>query len=61
MNEYFEEEITEPVISTEIPYQKANTTNLQPSVRKNIRTKKSIIKKTKSKTIEGFSLRKAVG
>ena len=59
-NEYYEEENPEPVISSEIPNQKANTTYEQLSVRKNKFEKKSIRKKIKSKTMEGFSLRKAV-
>lgn len=59
-NEYYEEENPEPVISSEAPYQKVNTTLKQSSARKDNFAKKSIRKKIKSKTMEGFSLRKAV-
>ncbi len=59
-NEYYEEENPEPVISTETPYQKVNTTNVQSSVRKAVFETKLTRKKIKSKTKEGFSLRKAV-
>ena len=60
VSEYYEEEDPEPVISTEIPYQKINTTNKKLSDKKNVYETKSIRKKIKSKTMEGFSLRKAV-
>ena len=60
VSEYYEEENPEPVISTETPYRKVNTTIKQSTVRKNVFEKKSIRKKIKSKTMEGFSLRKAV-
>ncbi len=59
-NEYYEEENPEPVISSEAPYQKVSTTLKQSSARKDNFTKKSIRKKIKSKTMEEFSLRKAV-
>ncbi len=59
VSEYYEEEDPEPVISTETPYQKINTT-LKQSARKDKFEKKSIRKKTTSKSMEGFSLRKAV-
>ena len=59
-NEYYEEENPEPVISTETPYQQVNTTNKKSTVRKAVFETKSTRKKIKSKTMEGFSLRKAV-
>ena len=60
VSEYYEEENPEPVIPTETPSRKVNTRIKQSTVRKNVFEKKSIRKKTKSKTMEGFSLRKAV-
>jgi len=60
VSEYYEEENPVPVISTETPYQKVNTTNVQSSVRKAVFETKLTRKKIKSKTMEGFSLRKAV-
>lgn len=59
-NKYYEEENTEPVISPETSYQIVNTAHRKPAVKKDEYGKKTTRKKVKSKTMEGFSLRKAV-
>jgi len=59
-SEYYEEEDMEPVVSPITSHQKINTASKKPSVKKDAYGKKSNRKKVKSKTMEGFSLRKAV-
>ncbi len=55
-----EEENAEPVISPKTTYNKIDFSTKEQSKRKSNTTKTSVRKKIKSKTMEGFSLRKAV-
>jgi hypothetical protein len=59
-SDYYDEENVEPVISPVTSNQKINTAHKKPFVKKDEFVKKSIRKKVKSKTMESFSLRKAV-
>jgi len=59
-SDYYEEENIEPVVSPIISDQRINIAHKKPSVKKNKFERKSIRNKVKSKTMEGFSLRKAV-
>ena len=58
--EYDEERKPEPVVSAETPFYRIKTKNEEPFVMDDDLTKKSTRIKFKSKTIKGFSLRKAV-
>ena len=58
--ESYEEEDAEPIISPEPAYQKINSNPKKISKKDAYAIKKSTGKKVRSKTLEGFSLRKAV-